>query len=241
MCRHSFGGYAVEQIRKARGLNKKISNPMNPERKGVLDFCYVIDEGKSVPILFLLEEYKFKQEYCGLVSLDHMKYMYIVLIQIFNTLESSSVSITVNNKKNAIILEEGANSLLKNVDDLNIASTDATVGHSNEKETVAAGDNLHLNCFLNDDDFLITDKVDGFEENISSWRVHFHVPLFLENYGALSSTQSDIVDTINVHKKVPFTNHLEIETYTWGVLPTEFQAPLNESIIREINWVKGLL
>ena len=87
----------------------------------------------------------------------------------------------------------------------------------------------------------LTEAIAGFEENINSWRVHFHVPLFLENYGALSSTQSDIVDTINVHKKVPFTNHLEIETYTWGVLPTEFQAPLNESIIREINWVKGLL
>lgn len=87
----------------------------------------------------------------------------------------------------------------------------------------------------------LTEAIEGFDENISSWRVHFHVPLFLENYGVLSSTQSDIVDTINVHKNKPFTNHLEIETYTWGVLPTEFQAPLNESIIREINWVKGLL
>ncbi len=87
----------------------------------------------------------------------------------------------------------------------------------------------------------LTEAIEGFDENISSWRVHFHVPLFLENYGVLSSTQSDIVDTINVHKNKSFTNHLEIETYTWGVLPTEFQAPLNESIIREINWVKGLL
>lgn len=87
----------------------------------------------------------------------------------------------------------------------------------------------------------LTEAIEGFDETISSWRVHFHVPLFLENYGVLSSTQSDIVDTINVHKNKPFTNHLEIETYTWGVLPTEFQAPLNESIIREINWVKGLL
>lgn len=87
----------------------------------------------------------------------------------------------------------------------------------------------------------LTEAIEGFDENISSWRVHFHVPLFLENYGVLSSTQSDIVDTINVHKNKPFTNHLEIETYTWGVLPTEFQVPLNESIIREINWVKGLL
>ena len=87
----------------------------------------------------------------------------------------------------------------------------------------------------------LTEAIAGFDDSISSWRVHFHVPLFLENYGVLSSTQSDIVDTIDVHKQKPFTNHLEIETYTWGVLPTEFQAPLNESIIREINWVKGLL
>lgn len=87
----------------------------------------------------------------------------------------------------------------------------------------------------------LTEAINGFDENILSWRVHFHVPLFLENYGVLSSTQSDIVDTINVHKGNLFTNHLEIETYTWGVLPTEFQAPLNESIIREINWVKSIL
>ncbi|MEA5403768.1 metabolite traffic protein EboE [Arcicella sp. DC2W] len=73
------------------------------------------------------------------------------------------------------------------------------------------------------------------------WRVHFHVPLFIEQYGELSSTQSDIVDTIGIHKQKPFTNHLEIETYTWGVLPPEVQVPLNESIAREVTWVKGLL
>jgi hypothetical protein len=80
----------------------------------------------------------------------------------------------------------------------------------------------------------------GFHSNIETWRVHFHVPIFLEKYGLLSSTQSDIIETLRLQKDSPFTNHLEIETYTWGVLPDEFQAPLNESIIREINWVKGL-
>jgi hypothetical protein len=78
MCRHSFGGYAVEQIRKARGLNKKISNPMDPVRKGVLDFCYVAEGGKSIAVKDYLAEYRLKNEYCGLVSLDHMKYMYVV-------------------------------------------------------------------------------------------------------------------------------------------------------------------
>lgn len=95
MCRHSFGGYAVEQIRKAKGLNKKISNPMDPERKGVLDFCYVIEDGKSVPIRFLLEEYKLKQEYCGLVSLDHMKYMYIVYYDKIAHLQNKGINLNV--------------------------------------------------------------------------------------------------------------------------------------------------
>ncbi|RFS14557.1 metabolite traffic protein EboE [Emticicia sp. C21] len=87
----------------------------------------------------------------------------------------------------------------------------------------------------------LNEAIAGFDNTISSWRVHFHVPLFLEQYGLLSSTQSDIIDTINLHKEKPFTQHLEIETYTWGVLPKEFQAPLNESISREINWVKSIL
>jgi len=62
----------------------------------------------------------------------------------------------------------------------------------------------------------LTEAITNFDDTIRSWRVHFHVPLFLENYGVLSSTQSDIVDTINVHKNKPFTTHLEIETYTLG-------------------------
>ena len=78
-------------------------------------------------------------------------------------------------------------------------------------------------------------------ENHLEWRIHFHVPLFLENYGLLNSTQSEIVKTLEIHKKAPFTNHLEIETYTWGVLPKEVQMPLNESIVREIEWVQNIL
>jgi hypothetical protein len=83
--------------------------------------------------------------------------------------------------------------------------------------------------------------LEAFEKGkYAEWRVHFHVPLFLEQYNLLSSTQSEIIKTLNIQKQKPFTNHLEIETYTWGVLPTEFQMPLNESIIREIEWVNSV-
>jgi hypothetical protein len=80
-------------------------------------------------------------------------------------------------------------------------------------------------------------SVDKFVE----WRIHFHVPLFLANYGLLGSTQKEIIETLEVQKSKPFTRHLEIETYTWAVLPNEFQAPIHESIAREISWVKAIL
>ena len=73
------------------------------------------------------------------------------------------------------------------------------------------------------------------------WRIHFHVPLFLANYGLLGSTQKEIIETLEVQKAKPFTRHLEIETYTWAVLPNEFQAPIHESIAREIGWMKAIL
>ncbi len=70
------------------------------------------------------------------------------------------------------------------------------------------------------------------------WRIHFHVPIFLENYGALSSTQSAIKIVLNEIANNPkITNHLEVETYTWEVLPEDTHLSLAESISRELAWV----
>lgn len=96
MCRNSFGGYAIEQIRKAKGLNKKISNPIDPQRKGVLDFCYVPVGGKTVPIVTYLEEYRINPEYCGLVSLDHMKNLYAVYYDKVSELSDRGIKIAVS-------------------------------------------------------------------------------------------------------------------------------------------------
>jgi hypothetical protein len=73
------------------------------------------------------------------------------------------------------------------------------------------------------------------------WRAHFHVPVFLENFGLLQSTQSDIVKVLTIQAQNPFTNHLEVETYTWGVLPDALKIPLTQSVIRELEWVKNKL
>ncbi|SFA60136.1 hypothetical protein SAMN04488511_12529 [Pedobacter suwonensis] len=76
---------------------------------------------------------------------------------------------------------------------------------------------------------------------VEEWRAHFHVPIFVEDMGLIQSTQSDITAVLNLQKTNPFTDHLEVETYTWEVLPAALKAPLNDSIIRELDWVKKIL
>jgi hypothetical protein len=78
-------------------------------------------------------------------------------------------------------------------------------------------------------------------DNAKEWRAHFHVPVFSQDFGLLQSTQSDIIKVLNIQTQNPFTNHLEVETYTWEVLPDALKIPLNQSIIRELEWVKHQL
>ena len=75
----------------------------------------------------------------------------------------------------------------------------------------------------------------------TEWRAHFHVPLFIEDYGLLRSTQEDIIKILSIHQQQPITTHLEVETYTWEVLPEQMRLPVNESIVRELNFVKEIL
>ena len=72
-------------------------------------------------------------------------------------------------------------------------------------------------------------------------RTHFHVPIFLEKYKTLVSTQQAIKETLKYWKKEPFTPHLEVETYTWGILPEALQTDIVSSVCRELNWVKDTL
>ncbi len=78
LCKDTFAGYAITQIRKARGLNKKIVNPMPEERKSVLDFCFIIADGKSLPLQEWLHANGYLQSNCGLTQINHTKGMYAV-------------------------------------------------------------------------------------------------------------------------------------------------------------------
>jgi hypothetical protein len=72
LCKNTFAGYALTQVKKARGLNKKIVNPVEQERRSVLDFCYVVQGQGSVPVQDFLEEKGIEQEECGLTNIPHM-------------------------------------------------------------------------------------------------------------------------------------------------------------------------
>lgn len=76
LCKQSFAGYAHTQIKKARGYNKKTLNPVDRERKSVLDFCHVIQDKHSKPLRDWLAANQLQQEHCGLVVVPHAADLY---------------------------------------------------------------------------------------------------------------------------------------------------------------------
>lgn len=76
LCRNTFGKFALSQIKKAKGLKKKIVNPIAKERKTILSFCYVNYGQGAIPVLKYLEIKDWHQENCGLVNIQHMKDIY---------------------------------------------------------------------------------------------------------------------------------------------------------------------
>ena len=75
-------------------------------------------------------------------------------------------------------------------------------------------------------------------EDWDEWRVHFHVPLFFESDGLLSSTADLLTGEFAETIAGGATDHLEIETYTFDVLPDDLRpTDVTESIAREYEWV----
>jgi hypothetical protein len=71
------------------------------------------------------------------------------------------------------------------------------------------------------------------------WRVHFHVPIFLDRLASFASTQSFVREVLALHRERPVSAHLEVETYTWDVLPEPFRSgTVDEAVARELAWVR---
>jgi hypothetical protein len=74
------------------------------------------------------------------------------------------------------------------------------------------------------------------------WRIHFHVPLFREELGPFASTQDYLRGVLGLLRREAYTPHLEVETYTWDVLPEAYRREdIAVAVARELRWVLGEL
>jgi hypothetical protein len=99
--------------------------------------------------------------------------------------------------------------------------------------------NGKLTRFLNlEDAFAAWEKDPGPRE----WRTHFHVPVFLDDLGPFRTTRFAIEEALRFHKQKPLSRQLEIETYTWDVLPDNLKSgDIVDYVCRELEWVRGQL
>ncbi len=76
LCEKTFGNYAITQIKKAYGLEKKIMNPLDGEKKSVLDFCFVYEQKEAILLKSWLEEKNLQQDKIGLAVISHLRDCY---------------------------------------------------------------------------------------------------------------------------------------------------------------------
>jgi hypothetical protein len=70
------------------------------------------------------------------------------------------------------------------------------------------------------------------------WRIHFHVPLYRHELGPFSNTQGYLARILERQRLAPVSSELEVETYTWDVLPTDQRlGDVDASVARELGWV----
>ena len=75
------------------------------------------------------------------------------------------------------------------------------------------------------------------------WRVHFHVPVFADDLGPLNTTRPDLKAALRAIVKLEYAPHLEVETYTWPVMPESdaTTSPLSSQITHELKSAYDLL
>jgi len=96
-----------------------------------------------------------------------------------------------------------------------------------------------LKRFLN-----LEDAFEAWDRDTDSreWRTHFHVPVFLEDLGDFKTTRFAIEDALKFHKQNKLSPQLEIETYTWDVLPEHLKTgDIVDYVEMELEWVRGQL
>jgi hypothetical protein len=97
-----------------------------------------------------------------------------------------------------------------------------------------------LTRFLNLSDAITAWRADP--SGRREWRTHFHVPVFLDGLGEFRTTRPGIEAALRVHAETPLSDHLEIETYTWDVLPAHLKTgDVTDYVCRELEWLRDAL
>jgi hypothetical protein len=90
----------------------------------------------------------------------------------------------------------------------------------------------------------LADALDAYEKDPgpAELRTHFHVPVFLAELGPFRTTRGSVQDALRLHRRTPLSDHLEIETYTWDVLPPGLKSgDIVDYVSREIEFVRAEL
>jgi len=82
-------------------------------------------------------------------------------------------------------------------------------------------------------------SIDGATALCGEWRVHFHVPIYLERFGLLETSRQQILQCLEAARDFRELEHFEVETYAWSVLPQALRQPrLADGIAEELKWFR---
>ncbi|MBL4883590.1 MAG: metabolite traffic protein EboE [Planctomycetaceae bacterium] len=74
-----------------------------------------------------------------------------------------------------------------------------------------------------------------------SWRIHFHVPVHADSMGPLGTTRASLIQAMQSVKQLSYAPHLEVETYTWNVMPGETPTDVCQGLAEEMRSTYKLL
>ena len=78
-------------------------------------------------------------------------------------------------------------------------------------------------------------------QQAEKWRVHFHVPVDADHLGPLGTTRPELIRALHAFGQLPYEPHLEVETYTWPVLPGVASRDVTRGMARELIATRDLL
>ena len=111
-------------------------------------------------------------------------------------------------------------------------------------QTAISHSGTRMDSFYEDLGLALADRIQETKVSDETWRVHFHVPIFLARLQQLTTTQSQILECLDSVQRLEIDAQLEVETYAWNVLPEQAarkkhgSGQLVEGIARELKWLQ---